>query len=61
MVDIFWLMAVYVFWLVVDGGRYILAGGGWLWVLLDGGGWQWVVVDSGGWWWAAAWFSLTQT
>ena len=34
---------------VVDGGEYILADGGWLWV----------VVGDGGWWWVVAWFSLT--
>ena len=28
---------VYIFWLVVDGNGYILAGDGWLWVLVGGG------------------------
>ena len=42
----------------MGGGRYILAGGGWLWVamdifwlVVDGGGWWWMVVGDGGWWW----------
>ena len=34
--------------MVVGGGRYILADGGWLWVAVDI---FWVVVDGGGWWW----------
>ena len=48
--DIFWLV-------VVDGGEYILAGGGWWQVVMDvgeyilaGGGWWWMVVDGCGWW-----------
>ena len=28
-----------VFWLVVGSGGYILAGGGWRWVVVDGGEW----------------------
>ena len=39
-------------WVVMDIGGYILAGGGWWWVVVDifwlvvgGGWWWWVVVD----------------
>ena len=39
-----------ILWLVVGGGRYILAGGG-RW---------WMVVDRGGLWWVVAQFSLTR-
>ena len=55
---------VYIFWLVVGGGGYILAGCGWWWEVgggghtLAGGKWWWVVVDifwlmlrRGGSWW----------
>ena len=46
-----------IFWLVVGGDGYILAGGRWRWVvggdghILYGGGWWWVVVGHGGSWW----------
>ena len=50
-------MLVDIYWLAVGGGRYILAGGGWCWVVVDifwlvvgGGGWWWMVVNGGGWW-----------
>ena len=43
-------MVVDIFWVVVGGARYILAGGGWWWMvvgsggyILAGGGLQWVV------------------
>ena len=29
------------------GGGYILAGGGWCWVMVDGGGWWWGVMGGG--------------
>ena len=36
-------------WLVVvGGGGYMLAGGAWLWVVVDI---FWLEVDRGGWWW----------
>ena len=45
-------------WVVVNGGGYVLASGGWQWiysgwlcVALGGGGWWWAVLDDGGWWW----------
>ena len=43
-------MLVNIFWVVVGGGGYILAGGGWGVVggggyILAGGGWWWLVVD----------------
>ena len=44
--NIFWS----IFWLVVCGGRYISAGGGWCWVVVDGDRWWWMVVGGGGWW-----------
>ena len=34
-------MMVDIFWLMVGGGRYILAGRGWG-VVLGGGGWWWL-------------------
>ena len=57
----FWLFW-WIFWLVVDGVGYILAGGGQWWIyvrwccwvmlgmfllVLGGDGWWWVVVDGG--------------
>ena len=55
-----------IFWEVVGSGGYILAGGGWQWVVVDiflmvvgGGGWWWVVVGCAGSWWMVAEFSLT--
>ena len=58
----FWL-----WWVMVNGGGYILAGSGWWWIyfswwwvlvgdsrdILAGGGWWWMVVDGDGWcgWW----------
>ena len=41
-------MVVDIFWLVVGCGGYILAGGGWWWVVVDI---FWLVVGSCGWWW----------
>ena len=44
-----------IFWIVVGGSGYILAGGGWwmgvdiFWLVVGGGGWWWMVVG-GGWW-----------
>ena len=59
-----------IFWVVMCGGRYILAGGR-CWVVMCGGtyilagGWWWVVVDifwlvagAFGWWWVVAYFSV---
>ena len=50
-----------IFWEVVGSGGYILAGGGWQWVVVDiflmvvgGGGWWWVVVGCAGSWWMVA-------
>ena len=50
-----WQVVVDIFWLVVGGGGYILAGDGWWWVVVDifwlvmvGGGWWWTYF---GWWW----------
>ena len=49
-----WQVVVDIFWLVVGGGGYILAGGGWLRVvvgscgyILAGGGWWWMLVGGG--------------
>ena len=51
-------MVVAVFWLVVGGGRYILAGCAWRWAAVAGGGRCWMMVGGGGyisagggWWW----------
>ena len=53
-----WQVVVDIFWLVVGGCGYILAGGGRWWMVVGGGEWWWVVVDifwlvvgDGGWWW----------
>ena len=53
-----WKVAVDIFWLVVGGCGYILAGGGWWWTYF---GWWWVAVggggyilDGGGSWWLVA-------
>ena len=46
---------------MVDGGGYVFASGGWLWMVVVGcgryillavgdGGWWWMVVGHGGWW-----------
>ena len=49
-----WWVMVEIFWLVVVGGEYILAGGGCWWVVVDI---FWMLVDGGyilassGWWW----------
>ena len=43
-----------IFWLVVGGGGYILAGAGRCWMVEGGGRWRWVVVDGGGSWWVVA-------
>ena len=43
-----WKVVVDIFWLVVGGSGYILAGGGCWWVVLDI---FWLVVGGGGWWW----------
>ena len=47
-------MVVDIFWLVVGGGGYILAGGElWrvladiFWLIMGGGGWWWVVMSGG--------------
>ena len=32
-------MVVDIFWLVVGGGGYILAGDGWCWMVMGRGGW----------------------
>ena len=37
-------MVVNIFWLVVDGGGYILADGEWWWIVVGSGGQLWVVV-----------------
>ena len=34
-------------WVVVNGGGYILAGGGRWWAVVDGDGWLWMVVGGG--------------
>ena len=60
-----WWVIVEIFWLVVVGGEYILAGGGCWWVVVDifwmlvDGGIFWLVVGGGGSLWVVAWFSLT--
>ena len=36
-----------IFWEVVGGGGYILAGGWWSWIYI---GWRWVLMDGGEWW-----------
>ena len=50
-----WWVVVDIFWLVLGGGGYILADGGWSWVVVDifwlvvgGGGY---ILAGGGWWW----------
>ena len=42
-----WWVVVDIYWLVVGGCGYILAGGGWWWVVVD---MIWLVVGGGGWW-----------
>ena len=37
-------MVVNIFWLVVDGGGYILADGEWWWIVVGSGEQLWVVV-----------------
>ena len=37
-----------IFWEVVGSGGYILAGGGWWWMVVGGGGYT---LAGGGWWW----------
>ena len=32
-----WWVVVDIFWLVVNDGEFILAGGGWCWMVVDGG------------------------
>ena len=44
------------FWAVLSGNRYILAGGVWLvvldifWLVMGSVGWLWVIVGDGWWW-----------
>ena len=43
-----------IFWVVMCGGTYILAGG-WWWVVVDI---FWLVAGAFGWWWVVAYFSV---
>ena len=62
--NIFWLLQSGdpFFFEVVGRGKYILAGGGWCWMVVVGGG---HILAGGGWWWIVVgggllWFDTFQ-